>query len=303
MNPFELTIIGAGSALPSLDRHASSQHLQYGSRHILIDCAEGTQLRLQALKISPMKLDTILISHLHGDHYYGLIGLINSMHLNGRTRPLKIFGPPELINILNLMLKASDTHLRYPLHFHALEAIDSQLLESDNQLRITAFPVKHRIPAWGFRFDEIVGRKINMDFIAAYSPSHEDLQHIQAGLDYTTAAGEVLSNKKITHLAHQPRSYAYCTDTAYYKPLIKQIHKVNLLYHEATFGKDRDDFAEQTFHSTTIQAAEIARRAEVGKLIIGHFSSRYKDLEVLLNEARTSFESTELALDDKKFLI
>jgi ribonuclease Z len=303
VKPFELTIIGAGSALPSLERHASSQHLQFGSRHILIDCAEGTQLRLQALKISPMKLDTILISHLHGDHYYGLIGLINSMHLNGRTNPLKIYGPPELINILNLMLKASETHLRYQLLFHALEPIDGQILELDNHLRIISFRVKHRIPAWGFRFDEIVGRKIKKDFIAAFQPTHEDLQHIQAGENYTTATGAVLSNETFTYLAHPSRSYAYCTDTAYFETLIEWVFGVNLLYHEATFGKDMDDFAEQTFHSTTVQAAEIARRAEVGKLLIGHFSSRYKNPEVLLNEAKTVFEQTELALDDKKFLI
>ncbi|HOI31577.1 MAG: ribonuclease Z [Bacteroidales bacterium] len=303
MNPFELTIIGSGSALPMRERHASSQYLHIASRHILIDCAEGTQLRLQELKISPMKLDTILISHLHGDHYYGLIGLINSMHLNGRTNPLKIYGPPELINILNLMLKASDTHLRYPLHFHALEPIDGQILDLDNHLRITSFRVKHRIPAWGFRFDEILGRKINKDFIAAFQPIHEDLQHIQAGGNFTTAAGEVLSNETITHLAHPSRSYAYCTDTAYFEALIDRVFGVNLLYHEATFGKDMVDFAEQTFHSTTVQAAEIALRAEVGKLLIGHFSSRYKNPEVLLDEAKTVFESTELALDDKKFLI
>ena len=303
MNPFELTIIGSGSALPMRERHASSQYLHLGSRHILIDCAEGTQLRLQELKISPMKLDTILISHLHGDHYYGLIGLINSMHLNGRTNPLKIYGPPELINILNLMLKASDTHLRYPLHFHALEPIDGQILELDNHLRITSFRVKHRIPAWGFRFDEILGRKINKDFIAAFQPTHEDLQHIQAGEDYMTAAEDVLSNETITHLPHPSRSYAYCTDTAYFESLIDRVFGVNLLYHEATFGKDMGDFALQTFHSTTVQAAEIAFRAEVGKLLIGHFSSRYKNPEVLLDEAKTVFESTELALDDKKFLI
>jgi len=301
--PFELTIIGAGSALPNLERHASSQHLQFGSRHILIDCAEGTQLRLQALRISPLKLDTILISHLHGDHYYGLIGLINSMHLNGRVQPLKIYGPAELINILNLMLKASNTHLRYPIQFQALEFDDGQLLELDDNLRITSFRVKHRIPAWGFRFDEIVGRKINKDFIAEFNPSHEDLQQIQKGADYLTAKGNVLSNKLITHSAHPSRSYAYCTDTAYHEPIIEQIYRVNLLYHEATFGKDMESFAKQTFHSTTIQAADIAHRAEVGKLIIGHFSSRYKNPEVLLDEATTVFASTELALDDKKFLI
>ncbi|MGE4541789.1 MAG: ribonuclease Z [Bacteroidales bacterium] len=303
MNPFELTIIGSGSALPMRERHASSQYLHLGSRHILIDCAEGTQLRLQELKISPMKLDTILISHLHGDHYYGLIGLINSMHLNGRTNPLKIYGPPELINILKLMLKASDTHLRYPLNFVALENHKPQLLEVDNQLKITAFGVKHRIPAWGFRFDEIVGRKINQDFLAEHNPSHEAMQQIQLGRDFTTVDGEVLANETITHQAHQPRSYAYCTDTAYYEALVEHIFQADLLYHEATFGKDMADFAEQTFHSTTVQAAEIARQAEVGKLIIGHFSSRYKDTQILLDESRSVFRQTELAMDDRKFLI
>jgi len=303
VNPFELTILGSGSALPMRERHASSQFLQFGSRHILIDCAEGTQLRLQELKISPMKLDTVLISHLHGDHYYGLIGLINSMHLNGRTNPLQIYGPPQLINILNLMLKASDTHLRFPLRFTALESYDNQLLENENQLKITAFQVKHRIPAWGFRFDEIVGRKINQDFLAEFEPTHEDLQQIQLGKDYTTATGKTFSYEAITHLAHKPRSYAYCTDTAYYEALIQHIHRADLLYHEATFGKDMEEFAQKTFHSTTWQAAEIAKSADVGKLIIGHFSSRYKDPNVLLDECKTVFGNTELALDNRKFQI
>ncbi len=150
VKPFELTIIGAGSALPSLDRHASSQHLQFGCRHILIDCAEGTQLRLQALKISPMKLDTILISHLHGDHYFGLIGLINSMHLNGRTNPLKIYGPPELVNILNLMLKASsDTHCTLSTSFSRIGTIDGQILELIQSFTNHFIQGgKHQIPAW-----------------------------------------------------------------------------------------------------------------------------------------------------------
>ncbi|MCK9450514.1 MAG: ribonuclease Z [Bacteroidales bacterium] len=303
MIPFELTILGAGSALPTIHRSATSQFLHYNGQNMLIDCAEGTQIRLQQLKISAMKLDRIFISHLHGDHYFGLIGLINSMHLNSRIKPLKLFGPPELINIIQLMLQASDTSLNFPINFKPLAGFEKQKIDEDEQLQYFSFPVKHRIPAWGFLIKEKPRRNIDPEFIEKYNPNHQQLQAIQQGEDFIDASNARISNAEIIQLSSDQRAYAFCADTAYHEPIVDYIKGVSLLYHEATFMQDLQVLASKTLHSTTVDAANIANKSRAKQLLIGHFSSRYKDLNPLLAEARSIFSNTQIAVDGLKVVI
>jgi len=263
MIPFELTIIGAGSALPTIQRSATSQFLQYNGHNMLIDCAEGTQKRMQELKISAMKLDRVFISHLHGDHYFGLIGLINSMHLNGRIKPLKLFGPPQLINIIQLMLQASDTKLSFQILFQPLSGFDKQMIDEDEQLQYFSFAVKHRIPAWGFLIQEKPRRNIDPDFIEKCKPDHQQLQAIQQGGDFVGASNFRISNAEIVRVSSDQRAYAFCADTAYHEPLVDYVSGVSLLYHEATFMQDLQELAAKTLHSTTVDAATIAKKSGV----------------------------------------
>ncbi len=302
MIPFQLTIIGAGSAIPTVHRAATSQLLRYASSQILIDCAEGTQIQMKKLKISAMRIERILISHLHGDHYFGLIGLITSMHLLGRDKPLFVYGPPELIDILMLQLKVSQTKLNYPLVFAPLNADGEQLVFEDNCIQCFSFPVVHRIPTWGFRFDERQTElQIKPEFIAQHQPEISAIKAIKKGADYEDRHGQIHGNVQITLPLREPRSYAFCTDTAYHEGLLQHIKKVNLLYHEATFLHQNAYTAATTFHSTAHQAALMAKSAEVKQLIIGHFSSRYTDPHLLLEEARSSFPNSHLALDGSVF--
>lgn len=303
MIPFELTIIGAGSALPTIQRSATSQFLQYNGHNMLIDCAEGTQKRMQELKISAMKLDRVFISHLHGDHYFGLIGLINSMHLNGRIKPLKLFGSPQLINIIQLMLQASDTKLSFQILFQPLSGFDKQMIDEDEQLQYFSFAVKHRIPAWGFLIQEKPRRNIDPDFIEKYKPDHQQLQAIQQGGDFVGASNIRISNAEIVRVSSDQRAYAFCADTAYHEPLVDYVSGVSLLYHEATFMQDLQELAAKTLHSTTVDAATIAKKSGVKQLLIGHFSSRYKDLDPLLAEAKSVFSNTQIAVDGLKVVI
>lgn len=305
MIPFQVTIIGSGSAIPSLHRAATSQLVHHNGNYILIDCAEGTQLLLKKIKISPMRIDHILISHLHGDHYFGLAGLINSLHLIGRNDPLNIYGPAQLFDIIDLQLKVADTSLRYPLIFKPLIPDGKQLVFETRQLKIWSFPVKHRIPTWGFQLTEKVS-ETNQD-----EHSKESGNPFACETPITQKGGACLHKmskmpfpaEKIDADVTPARSYAYCTDTAFCPDTASYIKGVDLLYHEATFMENLAKTAEATFHSTTKQAAEIAKMSEAGKLIIGHFSSRYTDLDPLLEESRKIFQKTDLALDGMTFSI
>lgn len=298
MIPFQITFLGSGSAVPSLHRGATSQLLRYDNRTILIDCAEGTQLIMQRLHISPVKLEKILISHLHGDHYFGLIGLINTMHLIGRTAPLSIYGPAALYNIIQMQLEAAESFLRFPIHFQAITDQNLQLLFADIQLKCHAFPVKHRIPAWGFRFDELVGhRNISQEAIDEYGLSIDQIKAVKGGDDLILSDGSIVPNNALLSEPQKPRSYAFCTDTSFYPEIVPHIRGVDLLYHEATFATAMQAEAEATWHSTTSDAARIAAMAGVKKLVIGHFSSRYRDVSPLVEEARETFHETLGATD------
>lgn len=295
---FEVQILGSNSALAAHGRHPSAQLLRYGSRQLLIDCGEGTQMRLQRFKAKPFKIDHIFISHLHGDHYFGLIGLLTSYHLLQRKTALTIYGPPELQAILQLQLDAANTELSYPLVFTATQAREPEVLLDDESLSVTSFPLAHRIPCTGFIFREKKHpRKIIADAVSSLNLTAEMYADLRQGKDILDLNGVFHSNESLTEATVACRSYAYCSDTLYKPDIIPLINGVDLLYHEATFSRDSEERAKQTFHCTTIEAARIATEANVKQLLIGHFSSKYLDLKPLLIEATEVFPNTLLAIE------
>ncbi len=276
---------------------ASAQVLSYGKFLFLIDCAEATQLQLRKLKISPMRINHVFISHLHGDHYFGLMGLINSMHLMGRTDELKLFAPGALAGIIRSQLEASETHLRFPLIFQALEDVEFQKITSFMNLDVFAFPVRHRIPTWGFLFKELKTEpNIRPEFIARFHPHIEQLHAIKAGADFVDETGAVHKAEEML-MCHACRSYAYCTDTAFDEKIAANVKGSSLLYHEATFASKEAERARETYHSTAKEAATIARMAGVKRLAIGHFSLRYAESKPLVEEAKTIFPEVFSAED------
>ena len=269
---------------------------------MLVDCGEGTQLQIQRYGLKAMKLEAIFISHLHGDHYLGLVGLLSSMHLMGRTKDLELFGPPELAEIITIQLKYSDTTLRYKVNFHRLNMNESEQVYETRKFTVTSFPVEHRIPCVGFYFEEksfpvrLDKKKLPDDISLA------EIERLKKGEDLLYDNGKVkYRNADITLGRKKARSYAYCTDTLYFPELAEFIKGVDLLYHEATFQTEKELYATTTFHATAGQAAEFARKAEAGKLIIGHFSARYRDIKPLEEEARKVFKETYLAEEGKTF--
>ena len=304
MLPFTLTILGCSSATPTSDRNPTAQLLSHGDKLFLIDCGEGTQVSLRRMHIHFQRIKHIFISHLHGDHFYGLIGLISSMHLLGRTKPLHIYGPTQLKEILDLQLLASQTTLLYELEFHTTQAEKPEVLFEDDHITVSSFPMLHRIPTTGFLFREKpYERKMRKEMLELLKIPVHLIPKLRAGEDYVASDGTIHPNQSITMESPQPRSYAFCSDTAYFEEIIPVIHGANLLYHETTFMNDRIANATDKFHSTTGQAATIALKADVKKLLIGHYSARYDDLQPLLDEARTVFPKTDLAVDGSIFEI
>jgi ribonuclease Z len=302
MTDFQVTILGNGSAVPTAYHNPSAQMLQFGQRRFLIDCAEGTQIQMIKYQASRKSLSHIFISHLHGDHYFGLIGLISTLHLYGREQPLHIFGPKPLEEIVHLQLKYSDTRLKYPLLFHSLQ--DAALIYDDNMLEIRCFPLSHRIPTWGFVFREKKKeRNLRKDFVARYAPGVEQMHRVKQGSDFVLPDGNTIKNMEITTDPPLPRSYAYCSDTAYDQKIIPFIRSVDMLYHEATFDDAMEDIAAEKFHSTARQAAQIAAEAGVGKLLLGHYSARFPDVSHLLEEARGVFENTLLTVQGETYAV
>ncbi len=295
---FELTILGTNAALPVIGRSPSAQVLQVQHRRFLIDCGEGTQLRLLEAGISHARLDQIFISHLHGDHVFGLIGLLSSWQLGGRRRPLDIFAPEGLQAMLDVQLQATQTTLQYPLRIHLVDPSANTCIYSNKMLEVWSLPLRHRIPTMGFLFrekkrpDNILSEKVE-----AFGIPYQDIPAIKAGGDWRTPDGRLIPHDELTVPAPPPRSFAYCSDTAYEPSLIPLVRGVDLLYHEATFCEAHRDLAELTLHSTARQAAMIAREASVGKLILGHFSSRYQDVKVFAEEARPIFQVTVAGYD------
>jgi ribonuclease Z len=297
-----LTILGNNSAIPAFGRNPTSQVLQNLDECFLIDCGEGTQLQLTRYKIRRSKINHIFISHLHGDHYFGLIGLISSMGLQGRTAALYIYAPALLENILLLQLEAAKTTLPFPLHFKALEGEGS--IYVGQKITVEIFKVSHRIDCWGFLFRERKNpRSLDPERVKSYEIPASFYDALQKGSDYTTKKGTIIPNEEVTVPNTAGRSYAYCADTIYDERIAEKVKQVNVLYHEATYLKDLEERAAARFHSTTTQAASIALKAGVDRLLIGHFSSKYELLDEFLSEASEVFPQTELALEGLCFKI
>ncbi len=299
---FGVTILGNNSALPAYDRHPTSQVVTIHDQLILIDCGEGTQMQMARYKIRRSKINHILISHLHGDHYFGLMGLITSMGLLGREHDLHIYGPEYLQEIIALQLKVADTQLPFPLHIHAIRE-PGQLVDYP-RFTIECFPTYHRIPCWGFIIREKKKpRKINREQVLHYKIPAVFYEKLKLGEDYTTKTGEVIKNEWLTLPNSEGKSYAYCADTIKDNRIASAAKGVTLMYHETTYLKDLSERAANRYHSTTVQAAEIAIEANVKRLAIGHFSSKYEKLDGFLQEAKAVFPSTELAVEGVTFVL
>jgi len=299
---FSVTVLGSSSALPTATRFPTAHLLNAYERFFLIDCGEGTQIQLRKYKLRLSKINHIFISHLHGDHYFGLFGLISSFSLLGRKNDLNIYAHAELENILNNQFQYYK--LNYKINFHKLPLKEKEIIYEDKNITIETFPLKHRIPTNGFLFKE-KKRKLNLkkDTVKDYNLSIKDILSIKQGNDFIWDDDKIIKNSKLTEKPYKCRSYAFCSDTAFYPEITKTITGIDLLYHEATFADDLKDKAKETFHSTAKQAAEIAKNANVEKLIIGHFSSRYKNLNLLKKEAKSIFKNTELVKEGKKYII
>ncbi len=294
--------MGTGAALPARGRYPTAQLINVHDGLYLIDCGEGTQERLRAAGTNFQRIEHIFISHLHGDHFFGLIGLLSSMHLMGRLSALHVHGPPELKEVIDLQLKVSGTFLRYPLTFHPVRPVNGALLHQDDRVQVTALALKHRIPCTGFVLRERPAlRHLRKETL--HSIPHFKRRSVQAGEDLRLPDGTVLRNSDLTTDPARPRAYAYCSDTAYEPALIPYLRGVDMLYHEATFTKMLAARARETAHSTAEQAAMLARDAGVGQLLLGHFSSRYKTVDDILAEAREIFSGTIASEDGRSFQV
>lgn len=301
---FDLTILGSGSALPTSRRYPTAQALNVLERFFLIDCGEGTQLQLRNSKFKFSHINHIFISHLHGDHVFGLFGLLSTYNLLGRKNDLTIYGHSDIEKIIAFYRQQFAEELQYKIHVVPIGSRNLQLIFEDKVCEVYSFPLKHRVPSWGFLFKEKLREpNIRKDLVDFYKLGIKDILNIKSGSDFITSDGQIIPNSNLIIAAPKPRSYAYCSDTAYYERISKWIEGVDLLYHEATFADTERKIAKQTGHSTASQAAMIAQKASAKKLILGHFSNRYKELDTLLKEAQAIFPNTFLVEDLQTFSI
>ena len=299
---FAVTILGNNSAVPAFNRHPTSQVVTLDGHNYLVDCGEGTQMQLSKYKIKRSKITHIFISHLHGDHYFGLIGLLTSMSLLNRNQPLYIHAPAPLEELINLQLKLALTQLCYPLYFHALP--NEGIIVNNDKITVECFKVQHRIDCWGFIYREKKNaRRLDAERAKIYEIPAAFYDKLQQGFDYVNKKGTIIPNEEVTTAGPIAKSYAYCADTIYDISLAEKVMGVDMLYHETTYLKDLHQRAADRFHSTTIQAGAIAKKADVKKLLIGHFSSKYESLEEFLSETKEVFENTELAIQGCCYLI
>ena len=301
---FEVKILGSSSATPTLSRNQSCQLISINQHYILFDCGEGAQIQLLKSKIKIHKINYIFISHLHGDHYLGLFGLISSMHLQGRSSELTIFGPPGLSDIITLQLKYSETVLTYPVYFKETKGEGAQKILETDDYWVETIPMNHRIVCNGFLLKEKKKRHRLRKEKLFKGLRISDIIKLKDGEDIIDPnTGKLIKNEELTLPPKKSRSYAYCADTLFKTDILEQIKDVDLLYHESTFLSDMDERARKTHHSTARQAATLAKMAGVDKLIIGHFSTRYHNLLPLLEEAKAVFENSYLALEGETFSI
>lgn len=297
-----VTILGNNSAIPAHGRHPTAQIVQSDEHTFLVDCGEGTQMQIDSFKIRRGKINHIFISHLHGDHYFGLIGLLTSLGLNNRLNDLHIYAPKNLEAIINIQIEAAGGRLSYALCFHELER--EGIIFSDKKMTVECFKVNHRIECWGFKFQEKKNkRKIDIKQAKKYKIPTSFYDELHEGKDFVTAQNVVVPNNLLTTPHVPPKSYAYCADTSYEESICEKIKGVDLVYHEATYLDELHKKAESRFHSTTKQAAMIAKKASAKRLIIGHFSSMYDVLGKFKEEACEVFENTELAEEGVCYLV
>ncbi|MDA8757740.1 ribonuclease Z [Flavobacteriaceae bacterium] len=298
----KLNILGCHSATPLENAHTTSQVLEVKDHIFLIDCGEGTQIQLRNQKIKFSRIKHIFISHLHGDHFYGLVGLVSTFRLLSRTADLHIYGPKGIKEVLTLQLKLANSWTNYNLFFHELEQEESVLIFEDDSLSVHTIPLDHRVYTNGFLFEEKPGlRRLDKEKIKNYDIPHYDFQQLKLGKDLVLEDGTVVQNDRVTLNPKPIKRYAFCSDTAYNESIVPLVEGVDLLYHEATFLDAHENLAEKTKHSTATQAAKIAQLAKVKRLVLGHFSSRYRDKNGFLTEAAPFFDEVELAADGKTF--
>ena len=300
----KLTVLGCYAATPRTFTNPTAQLLEVKNRYFLIDCGEGTQVQLRKNKVKFTKISHIFISHLHGDHFYGLIGLISSFSLLSRVADLHIYGPKGLKEIIQLQLKLSHSWTNYEIHFHELDAKESELIFEDEKVTVHTIPLKHRVYTNGFLFREKEGdRKLNIDSIKELLIDVCYYKKIKEGGSVTLDNGQVIDNEQLTFPGEPTKSYAFCSDTAYTESIIPLVQEVDLLYHESTFLESESQLAAKTMHSTAIQAATIASKANVKSLLLGHYSTRYESISSFKEEALTVFSNVQLADDGKSFEI
>lgn len=289
-----VTILGNNSAVPAFGRHPTAQVVQTRNQFFLVDCGEGTQMQMTLYKIKRSKINHIFISHLHGDHYFGLIGLLNSYALNRRENALHIYAPEGLEKIIRVQLDVSDSRLPFPIQFHTLDK--AAVLIDNDEIEISAFEVHHRIQCFGFVFREKkFPRKLNISIVHRFQVPKAYYDRLHQGEDYITPENKIIKNETLTIPAVPAKSYAYCADTAYFENICAHIRNVDLVYHEATYLHEMAEKAQSRFHSTTVHAATIAKKANAGRLLLGHFSSMYEELDVFAQEASMVFEKTEIS--------
>ncbi|NPD92352.1 ribonuclease Z [Xylanibacter muris] len=299
MQPFRIHVLGCGSALPTLRHNPTSQIVELRGKMFMIDCGEGTQLQLRRSRIRFTKLGHVFLSHLHGDHCFGLIGMISTFGMLGRTAPLHIYAHHDFEPVLRSMMDFFCTGLEYEVVFHPTDCGREEIIYEDRSMTVTAFPLDHRIPCCGFLFREKPSRRhINRNMIDFYKVPLSQINNIREGMDWVMPDGTVIPNERLTLPPDPVRSYAYCSDTRYMPELHNIVNGVSMLYHESTYGDDNEANACKYYHSTAAQAARVACEAKVGKLLLGHYSARYDNENLLLKEARAVFPDTQLAMEN-----
>lgn len=298
----KLTVLGCYSATPRTFTNPTSQVLEINNHIFLIDCGEGTQVELRRNKVKFSRIKHIFISHLHGDHFFGLIGLISTFRLLTRETPLHIYGPKGIKEVITLQLKLSNSWTNFPLHFHELTSNDSEVIFEDEKVTVTTIPLQHRVYCNGFLFKEKPGdRKLILSKVLNHNIDKAYYRSIKKGNDITLDDGTVILNKELTEDPKPAKSYAFCSDTRYDEEKVDLIKGTTVLYHESTFLESHKHLCKSTGHSSAKEAATIAKKSEVGTLILGHYSTRYGDIELFKEEAKTIFDNVEIADDGKVF--
>jgi ribonuclease Z len=302
--PLSVKILGSNSSIPSTTRNSSSHLVSIEGKNFLVDCAEATQIQLRKFHVKIQSIEGIFISHLHGDHYFGIMGLLSTMHLLGRTKELHIYAPAFLDKIIKTHNEATDKVLKYPLIFHPVDDSPNKLLLDDEMFTVNKIQLKHSVPSYGYIFrTKQKERKFKKEILINMDIHYTDIQRIKRGEDYQDEKGNLYRNRELTVDPEPCKSYAYCSDTAYSETIISSIKNVDLLYHESTFLNTDKELAKETLHSTAAQAALLAKKAKAGKLLIGHFSPRYSDTGLFLNEAKEVFPDTYLANDGDEYFL